>query len=676
MDTQTILFIILAAIVSLALVLFQYSYKNKGGGKLIIALAFLRFIAFFGSFLLLINPKFTQNTYSTEKVDLVVLVDNSSSMASSKETVNTILEAIDGNPALAEKFNIEKYRFDSRLGAFDSLGLDGQNTNISGGLKGLQEIYASKKAAVVLLSDGNQTLGQDYGFYGQNSALPVYPVAIGDTTKYEDVALTQVNVNRYAFLKNKYPIEIYVSYFGNSKITVPVTVSEGGKRVFRENVNLSGTKNSAVVKTLLDANSVGVKSLQLSVGSLENERNLANNKRETVVEVIDEKTKVAIVSSLMHPDIGTLKKSIESNGQRNVVIKKPTDAMNSWDDVDLFILYQPNASFKSVFGYTEKKRASRLLVTGPQTDFNFLNRVQKSFTKNSYNQEEEVFAVLNPAFALFGSGDFSLTDFPPLKSSLGDIVLHGKNDVLLTQRIRGIDTNQPLLAFFETEQAQREAVFFGENIWKWRMQAFRNDRNFKNFDDFMGLVIRYLATRKSRERLALIYENVYENANGAKVEATYFDKAFTFDANAQLNLQLKNSDTGKTLSVPMLLKGIYYEADLSNLDAGKYSFTVTVANENISKSGTFTVLDFDVEKQFVATNDEKLARLAKNTGAQLFFPDHIDDLLGQLTTDDRYLPIQKNEQNVVSLVDYEVLLAIIVLALTTEWVIRKYNGLI
>ncbi|WP_446051389.1 FeoB-associated Cys-rich membrane protein, partial [Zobellia laminariae] len=66
MNTQTILFIILAAIVSLALVLFQYFYKNKRKGKLSIALAFLRFIAFFCGFLLLINPKFTKNEYTTE----------------------------------------------------------------------------------------------------------------------------------------------------------------------------------------------------------------------------------------------------------------------------------------------------------------------------------------------------------------------------------------------------------------------------------------------------------------------------------------------------------------------------------------------------------------------------------------------------------------------------------
>ena len=73
MDIQTVLLVILAAFLALGIVLFQYYYKTKTSGKLTILLSFLRFLAFFGVFVLLINPKFIKNEYRLEKSDLIVL---------------------------------------------------------------------------------------------------------------------------------------------------------------------------------------------------------------------------------------------------------------------------------------------------------------------------------------------------------------------------------------------------------------------------------------------------------------------------------------------------------------------------------------------------------------------------------------------------------------------------
>ncbi|CAM4383184.1 vWA domain-containing protein [Zobellia nedashkovskayae] len=675
MNTQTILYIILAAIVSLALVLFQYFYKSKRTGKLNIALAFLRFITFFCGFLLLINPKFTKNEYTTEKANLIILTDNSSSVASSKQVIEKTIDDIEKSGELNKRFSIQEYSFGAALTENDSLSFLEKNTNISKALSALKEVYSATNSAIVLITDGNQTLGRDYDFQNEQQQFPVYPIAVGDTTRYEDVAISQINTNRYAFLKNKYPVEIYVSYTGTEDISVPVKVSLNGKTVFRQNVSFSKTNNSAVINTLLEANSVGTKNLQVSIDELKNERNKANNKRTVVVEVIDEKTNIALVSSLLHPDVGALKKSIESNGQRSVTIMKPNGNSKDWEEVDLFILYQPNASFKKLYDYIEKKQANTFTVTGPKTDWRFLNSSQKEFTKNSYNQEEEVFGVLNTGFSLFSSTDFSVDDFPPLQSTLGDIILNGKNDILLTQRIKGVNLKQPLLAVFEGNE-KRDAVLFGENIWKWRMQTYRNAQSFKNFDDLIGKLVLYLGTNKSRQRLTLDYENIYAGSNETRISATYFDKAFAFDANAEIVLRLKNLESKLNTEVPMLLKGNYYEADLSNLQPGKYDFTVVVKKENLSKSGSFIILDFDVEKQFLATDDKKLQRLAQNTGGSLYYPTQNSDLTQDLLSDDRYLPTQKNKQNVVSLIDFRLLLGLMVFALALEWFLRKYNGLI
>ncbi|WP_373517404.1 VWA domain-containing protein [Pricia sp.] len=685
MNIQTVLLLILAAIVALGIVVFQYYYKTKRKGRLTLILSFLRFLALFGVFLLLINPKFTKNKYRIEKANLIVLVDNSTSVASSKDTIQRVLDEIEENNAIKNRFSLRGYGFGALLTGgdaksdvstinHDSLFIQ-KSTNIAGAIGAIQEIYSASNSAILLLTDGNQTLGQDYEFYGKNQKFPIYPVAIGDTTRYDDVAISQVNVNRYAFLKNKYPIEIYLSYNGKTDVRSALKISVDGKTVFRENLSFSDTDNSKTINTVLDANSVGMKNIVVSVDSLANERNTSNNSRQVAVEVIDEKTDIAIISNLLHPDIGALKKAIESNEQRSVSVKKPNSDVKQFDDVDLFILYQPDASFKTVYDYIQMKKSNLFTITGTETDWNFLNKVQKGFSKESYNQAEEVFPSLNSGFALFNINDFSIQDYPPLNSNLGEIQLANSGEILLTQRIKGAELNQPLLAVIG-KGTQREAVLFGENSWKWRMQSFRNEQNFKNFDEFIGRLVLYLSANTSKERLTLEYSSVYPGNSIAKITATYFDETYVFEPNATIDLKLKNTDTEAVTEMPMLLKGSYYESDLSSLAPGRYDFTVAVRNENLSKSGSFTILDFDVEKQLVTTDYQKLARLAENTGGELYFPSQIETLLSDLSKDDRFLPVQKGEQNTVSLIDFRILLALIATLLAAEWIIRKYNGLL
>lgn len=685
MNILTVLLIILAALFALGLVLFQYYYKTKRNGRLTILLSFLRFLALFSVFLLLINPEFTKTEYRVEKANLIILVDNSTSVAPSKDTIQSILEAIDENTVIKDRFNLQGYGFGAKLiggdavNSISSMNRDStftkKNTNIAAALRALQDIYSATNSAILLLTDGNQTLGQDYEFYGKNQKFPIYPVAIGDTTRYDDVAISQVNANRYAFLKNKYPIEIYLSYNGKTDVRSALKVSVEGKTVFRENISFSDTDNSKTINTLLDASSVGVKNIVVSVDSLENERNTSNNSRQIAVEVIDEKTDIAIITNLLHPDIGAFKKAIESNEQRSVSVKKSNVDVSQFEDVDLFLLYQPDASFKTVYDYIQQKKANVFTITGTQTDWDFLNTVQKAYSKNSYNQTEEVFPTLNSGFGLFNISDFSIQDFPPLNGNLGEIQLDDSGETLITQRIKGAELNQPLLAVLG-KGTQKEAVLFGENSWKWRMQSFRNEQNFRNFDEFIGKLVLYLSTNMSKERLTVEYNTVYAGNSTAKITATYFDEAYVFEANASIDLKLKNTETQAVSEVPMLLKGSNYESDLSNLAPGSYDFTVAVRNQNLSKSGRFTILDFDVEKQLVSTDYQKLGRLANTTGGASYFPSQIETLLSELSKDDNFLPVQKGEQNTVSLIDFRWLLALIAFALAAEWFIRKYNGLL
>ena len=101
-----------------------------------------------------------------------------------------------------------------------------------------------------------------------------------------------------------------------------------------------------------------------------------------------------------------------------------------------------------------------------------------------------------------------------------------------------------------------------------------------------------------------------------------------------------------------------------------------MTNENISKSGELKILDYNVEQQFLNANVTKLQKLATNSLGTSYFIDDTNALINDLINDSRFVTIQKSSKNVVPLIDWKFLLAIIAFSLSAEWFIRKYNGLI
>jgi hypothetical protein len=677
MQTTTLLLLITVALVALALALFQYYFKAKRKGRLPVILTFLRFLALFGLFVLLINPKFSKNEYSIEKTNLVVLADNSSSMSRTDDGQATrVLGLLNDNEQLSNRFNVKSYRFGKELQELnDSLSFKDGNTDIAKALSSIEEIYNGTSTAVVLLTDGNQTIGTDYGFQASSLNFPIYPIVIGDTTRYEDLRIDQINVNKYAFLKNKYPIEVYFTYEGVGSVSSVLSIIVDGKTKYRETLKFSSTNRTKVLNTLLDASAVGVKSVSVRLQPLEKERNTVNNQKQVAIEVIDEKTNVAIISGLVHPDIGALTKAIESNEQRTVTLKKPTTPISDLEDVDVFILYQPNEKFKPVFDYIRQKKASSFSIGGNRTDWSFLNSIEPEISIEDGYPNQEVVPVLNPSFSKFDISNISMDEFPPLDSDAGPVVVNGDADVLITMKIRGRDMRTPLM-LAKDESVGKKLFLFGENVWKWRIQSFRNDKNFDSFDEFISKLILYLSNNAAKNRLNIDYQRIYDGSGDSKITATYFDEAFVFDYNATISLEIRGVDNGFSKVIPMLLKNDFYEGSLLGVPAGEYNFTVSVVEENRSKSGAFTILDFDVEQQFLSADYRKLGQLANETEGALFYPSNVDSLISELNGSNRFAPTQKGTKNVVSLIDFRIVMALIAASLALEWFIRKYNGLI
>ena len=114
--------------------------------------------------------------------------------------------------------------------------------------------------------------------------------------------------------------------------------------------------------------------------------------------------------------------------------------------------------------------------------------------------------------------------------------------------------------------------------------------------------------------------------------------------------------------------------ELSNIPAGEYSYTVSVANEKESISGNFKILPFEVEQQFTQSNDKDLKKVASKTNGEIYYSNQEVALIESLKKDERYKSIQKSSIIKTPLIDWKWILGFIILLLSIEWFTRKYFG--
>ena len=677
MESQTILLIFLAAISALGIAVFQYLKSKKERTKRSFMLALLRFVSIFGILLLLINPKFTNTSYVLEKSNLVLAVDNSQSINYFKSTdeVTAFVASIRENKNIQEKYNISTFTFGNKLKAQDTFSFSENQTNVTSAFKELQDIYKGKVAPTVIITDGNQTYGEAYQYAAKKYKQDVYPVIVGDTTSYQDLKISQLNANRYAFLNNKFPVEIIANYNGNSAVSIKLNVFQNGRVIYSQPLSFSKEKTSEIVQVTLPVTSIGVKTYTVSLQALDAEKNTVNNKKSFGIEVIDERTNVLILTSIIHPDLGTLKKAIESNEQRNVTIKKSDEPDINLKDYQAVLLYQPNVSFKPYYETIKTLGINTFTITGTRTDYRFLNDNGELFTRELSAQVEDYQAEFNSNFSTFQVDDIGFSNFPPLVDEFGEVSIKKAHTPLLMQTISGLPTGSSLLTTIE-DGAQRHAVLFGEGIWRWRAQSYLDNQSFEPFDEFVGKLIQYLASKERRNRLNINYNSFYNGGDNIVIAAQYFDKNYEFDARAKLSMVVIGERNNTRQEIPMVLKNNRYEVDLSSLTPDSYKFSVTVAGESISRSGNFEIIEFNVEQQFLSANVTPLQQIATNTNKELYSMGNSAQLITNLLENETYNPIQKQQKQIKPLIDWYYLLGIIILTLSLEWFIRKYNGLI
>ena len=171
-----------------------------------------------------------------------------------------------------------------------------------------------------------------------SKSVPIYSVAIGDTSVFKDVSISDVLYNEISFLDNISPIEVQINTEKCKGEILSIKLYSDNKLI-QTNEEIVSKSSDFFIKTSfnLKNSEVGLQKYSVEVGGV-SEKNLENNKYNFFVEVLDSKYKILIVSDVIHPDIGAFKSVLDKNKNYEVDLCSFSD-LSSLEEYNLIVTF-------------------------------------------------------------------------------------------------------------------------------------------------------------------------------------------------------------------------------------------------------------------------------------------------------------------------------------------------
>ena len=485
--------------------------------------------------------------------------------------------------------------------------------------------------------------------------------------------ISKINTNKYTFFENEFPVEVFVNYNGNKLIESKLVIENKGKTIIEKKITLSASERASSYTFYLKTNIKGSNKFEIKLKPIAGEKSILNNNKKFAIEALNEKIDIAFVTELTHPDLGAYSAILRNKKKINLDLLRPEDFVKNLAKYEMALIYQPNNNFGKVFESLTKHGINNLIVSSTKTDIGFLNKVQKLFTQDLVNLTDESQAYLSNTLVDISLENIDFKNYPPIKSNLGRIKFPSSYNLILKKIINGVETDEPLLISTDNN-GLRQVVFFGEDIWKWRMYYFKKNLNFLKFDSFFYSLFQYLSTKERSEQIKSIHELVFDGTMPIDIYAKLYDDNFKENFSKKLKIEIYSETNNKLIYDMNIVNGIY-QINLDNLDPGLYTYKILSNDNSISKKGEFEILSSNIETRFFSSNHQYLKELAKTYETQCYSFYNYNNLIDHLLGNDLYNSIDKLEKKSLPLINLKYLLAILLLSLTIEWFLRKYNGL-
>lgn len=685
-----LVYFLIFLIVALGIVFLLY-FRNKDTRELTrnqrAILMMLRFTSFFLIAFFLLSPFLKSLKKMVQNPVIIAAWDNSGSVVSSADSAKLAQEIVELKEKITSElggnYSLINYTFGQETKLDGALNFSEKKSDYSDLISTINNNHFNENiGAFLLVGDGIYNQGKNPVNMQENITFPVYSIGLGDTTELTDARVQGIRVNRTSFSGNRFPVETDTRFIKLNGRSLRLTVHEGETEVAQTVVTPANDDYFQSDQFLLEAGEPGLKHFAVTVEISDNEQNTKNNTAHFVVNVLENKQKILILSDGYHPDIGALKNTLDQQKSYDVSVFTEEPYPSNFSDFNLVILNQLPTSGKSmanIIAGESSQRVPLLFIVGSKTFLPQLNALAHGVTINPLaGSAEEAQAVFNPAYATFTvSEEFRtvLEKFPPLMVPFANYQLEPEFNPLFYQKIKNIETGKPLLAT-GIFNGKKTGFLFGEGIWRWRLNNYFQNQSHNQFNELVNQLVQYLALRENEDNFIVNFEPVYTEIDPVVLDAEVYNDVFERITTEEVTIVIQN-EKGDELDFTFDVRGNGYHLNAGNLPVGNYSFVaeVTIGNQTFTETGNFAVTAVNIENIVTQANHRILFQLASQTGGDFYPVNQVDEAIEKLKQSNSLKPASYFQEMVTELLNLRWVFFVLLMLLSVEWFLRKFWGI-
>jgi uncharacterized membrane protein len=690
--------------------------------------------------ILLMRPVVVVPSIIPKSTSVAVIVDDSRSMRLNDENGRSRIDAAKEilSPGhqfargLDEKFKVGLYGFStgaSKIKDANELKAEGSVTDIVNALREtVNDQSGTALSAVILLSDGGANTSRDLGAELRDlraKNIPVFAIGVGNPARFKDAEMSRVATPRRVLSGSAVIADALVRLNGYGAAKVTVAVSEDGRALKTENLDVKGGEAETLTVEFTPS-SPGAHRYTFEVKPLDGEMTVENNAQDTLIEVTNDNPKVLYLEGEPRWEYSFIRKALVKN-EKNLIlvsvnrtadgkfyrqgVESGSELMQGFPttDEELFgyqgvVLGSIEANF---FSYDQlknieqfaAKRGGGLLMLGGARSFDagkyastpiadlsplYLNdqvdayetQIVSNF-KASLTARGRTHAVtrLNENRNLSAK---AWEELPPI--SIPELLTNAKPGatvILEANNINDRNRTAPLLAE-ERYGRGRSMALTSNDTWRWRMDMPSQNTS---HETFWRQLLRYLVSATPRQYEVAAERDVYTKGDAVVLRGEVNDKKFNAVTDAQVVARI-TKPSGATAEIPLKINfgerqnsaGADYRNEFMPDENGLYKIEMTArrgATALGSAQSTFLITDRTREFHDAAQNVELLKRAAAETGGKYFPLSEANDLLDEITL----LEGKNSERVSKDLWDMPINFLLLVGLAGAEWIMRKRKGL-
>jgi len=479
--------------------------------------------------------------------------------------------------------------------------------------------------AFILVGDGLYNHGINPANLSSSIKFPMHSLGVGDTSSKSDAYISKAKTNKIAFLKNKFPVEIEMKFLKLKGKIAYVTIEHNKSEVFSSSVNITSDDQFKVELVNLVANESGFQHYKIKIRAIGEEQNISNNEFEFVIQILENKQKILMLSDGPHPDLGAIRNSLSEIESYDIKLVTGILTPDSLEKFNLIILNQIPSSKNSASTLLNRLKSTRipvLILVGPNTLIDQFNAIDLGLNISPSSNTEEVQTAFDPNFSLFVLSDETKNDIqnsPPLLAPFGSTRLLANMQNLSLQTIKNIPTDKTMMAFGSI-QGRKVGYIVGEGLWRWRLYNYQVNGNHDSFNELIQKMIQYLAMKENEDNFNVYYNSLYQETDAIEFRADLYNDSYELVNSPEVKMTLTN-DSLQEFNYQFDRFEDYYRLNTGSMKPGDYKFMAEtdLGNQHFTESGIFSVGRNNLENQNVKADFRLLNQISAQSGGK-FYP--------------------------------------------------------